>query len=206
VAVVQSTLDALPHQPAATADEIAHQRQAAALTVVALRPRDPMEAILAGRTVASHPAAMDSLRCASQSGLPLALKLRFLGKFAALSRLADATRLAFTQAQSRPALQPVTVPVPIPAPRPQPAPAAAAPVTAASPAVAAPPAVPQRAATRPAPALSLPVAAGGAPHPAIAATAPPGRRDHPTCDRSDRRPGAHRRHRQSSVTGKPHAP
>jgi len=167
-ALLQTTLDTLPHHPAATAAEITNQRQAAADAIATLRPRDAVEAMLATRVVATHYAAMDCLRCAAQPGLPLALKLRCVGKFATLSRLADATRQALTQAQARPALQPATALAPIPAPRPQPAPVAAAPATEA------PPAPPKRAVTRPAPTPSLPVAAGDAPHPAIAATVPPG--------------------------------
>ncbi|HVC61523.1 MAG TPA: hypothetical protein VND19_14315 [Acetobacteraceae bacterium] len=168
--LLQTTLDALPHHPAATPAEIATSRQAAAVAVVTLRPRDAMEAILAARVVATHHAAMDCLRCASQPGLPLELKLRCLGKFATLSRLTDATRQALTQAQVRPALQPATVPVPIPAPRPQPALAAAPPATTAPPAAA----PPQRAATKPVSAPSLPVRAGDPAHSTIAAATPPG--------------------------------
>ncbi|HVC62095.1 MAG TPA: hypothetical protein VND19_17245 [Acetobacteraceae bacterium] len=162
-ALLQTTLDTLPQHPAATPAEITASRQAAVVVIATLRPRDATEALLAARTVATHHAAMDCLRCASQPGLPLALKLRCLGKFATLSRLADATRQALAQAQARPALQPATVPAPIPAPRPQPAPPAAPPATAAPP--------PQRAAIKPAP--SLPVPSGAPPHPAIAATVPP---------------------------------
>lgn len=166
--LLQTTLDALPLHPAATQDEIAAIREAAVHAVTTLHPRDPMEAILAARIVATHLAAMDCLRCASQPGLPLALKLRCLGKFATLARLADATRQALAQAQARPALQPATVPATILAPRPQPAP------VAAEPARPAPPQPPQRDARPPLPTPVLPVPPGLPPQCAIAATVMPG--------------------------------
>jgi hypothetical protein len=165
--LIQATLDALPYHPAATPDEIATTRQSAVTAIATLRPRDPMEAILAARLVATHHAAMDCLRCASQPGLPLDLKLRCLGKFASLSRLADATRQALTDAQARPARQPATVPAPIPAPRPLPAPAAAQPAAHAKPHQA------QSDARPPAPVPERPIPASHAPHSAIAAPPAP---------------------------------
>ncbi len=131
--LLQTTLDTLPHHPAATPAEIASLRQAAVQSITNLHPRDPIEAILAARIVATHFAAMDCLRCAAQPGLPLALKLRCRGKFASLSRLMDATSTALTARQARPSRQAAIVPAPIPAPRPQPAPAAAAPAAPAKP-------------------------------------------------------------------------
>jgi len=168
--LIQATLDALPHHPAATPDEIATTRQSAVTAIATLCPRDPMEAILAARFVATHHAAMDCLRCASQPGLPLDLKLRCLGKFASLSRLADATRQALTDAQARPAQQPATVPAQIPAPRPLPA---AAQPTATQPTVGAKPRQPQSDDSPPAPAPKLPIPASNAPHSTIAAPPSP---------------------------------
>jgi hypothetical protein len=164
--LIQATLDALPHHPSATPDEIATIRQSAVTAIATLRPRDPMEAILAARFVATHHAAMDCLRCASQPGLPLHLKLRCLGKFASLSRLADATRQALTDAQARPAREPATVPAPIPAARPLPA--AAQPTAHAKPRQAQSDDSPSAAAPR------LPIPANHAPHSAIAAPPAPG--------------------------------
>jgi hypothetical protein len=131
--LLQTTLDALPHHPATTPDEIATTREAAVTVIVTLQPRDPMEAILASRIVASHLAAMDCLRHAEQPDLPIELKLRCLDKFASLSRLAAATRQALMETQDRPTRQQAAVPAPIAAPRPQPAPVAALPVAPVKP-------------------------------------------------------------------------
>lgn len=189
--LLQTTLDALPHHPAATPAEIAALRRAAVNAIATARPRDATEAILAARYVASHYASMDCVRCAAQPGLPILLKLRFLGRFHTLSRLMDTTKQALDQAQSRPARQPATLSAPIPAPRPRqasvasttatanppaaaapvpPQPAAAVPAPALPPAAAAP-ALPQPAASQPTPTPSLLLPN---PHPAIAAPAPSG--------------------------------
>jgi hypothetical protein len=72
-----TTIDALPHHPQASAEEITRQRNAAFLIVAALRPRDPLEAMLAARVVAAHHHIMDNFRCAAQRDLPPNLQLRF---------------------------------------------------------------------------------------------------------------------------------
>lgn len=125
-AMLRSTLDTLPHHPDATAEEIANRQQAAQIAIDTLRPRDPVEAILAARCVAIHAAVMENFRCAAQRGLPHELKLHYTGKAIVLSRLADAALGELAKRQARPALQPVAS-VPLPAPRPRPSPAAAQP-------------------------------------------------------------------------------
>ncbi len=125
-ATLRATIDTLPHHPDATAEEIANRQQAALIAIDSLRPRDPVEAILAARFVAIHAAIMESFRCAAQPGLPFEPKLRYTGRAIVLSRLADATMGELSKRQARPALQPVA-PAPLPVPRPQPSPAAAQP-------------------------------------------------------------------------------
>jgi len=84
-------MDTLPHHPRATANEVATRREAAYLVIEALRPRDPLESMLATRVVATHYHAMHNLGCATQHDLPPDLQLRFQGRAVALSRLMDAT-------------------------------------------------------------------------------------------------------------------
>lgn len=120
--IVRVTLDALPHHPHATADEQATRREAALLAVTSQHPRDPLEAMLAARSVAAWYATMDSFREAVQPDLPLVLKLRVRGKAVALSRLTTTTHQELQKRQAGPPAHPVPVPAQLQAPRPQPAP------------------------------------------------------------------------------------
>ncbi|HLB97195.1 MAG TPA: hypothetical protein VJK90_06000, partial [Acetobacteraceae bacterium] len=52
--MLRSTIEALPHHPHATAEARAERCDAAFLAISALRPRDPLEAMLAARTIALH--------------------------------------------------------------------------------------------------------------------------------------------------------
>src|ERR1039458_3775819 len=90
-AMLCTTMDALPFHPRATADQKAAMREAARLAIARLRPRDPLEAMLAARIVAFHAHLMDNLRSAAQPDLPPNLQLRFQGRAMALSRVMDAT-------------------------------------------------------------------------------------------------------------------
>lgn len=90
-AMICTTMDTLPHHPRATQDEVTTRREAAYLVIEALRPRDPLESMLATRVVATHYHAMHNLGCATQRDLPIDLLLRFQGRAVALSRLMDAT-------------------------------------------------------------------------------------------------------------------
>ena len=121
--LLRSTLDALPHHPQATADEIAQQREAAMLVVAALGPRDPVEAVIAGRYVAAHHAMMEAFRCAAQPDLPPALVLRFQGKAIGLARMTTVALRELERRQEGPPMRVVPLP-PVPESRPQPAPAA----------------------------------------------------------------------------------
>jgi len=130
-----TTIDALPHHPQASAEEITRQRNAAFLIVAALRPRDPLEAMLAARVVAAHHHIMDNFRCAAQRDLPPNLQLRFQGGAVALSRTMDVTLHDLLDRQTAaPRRVEAVLAQEAPAPRAQPAPEAARP--------SAPPAVP----------------------------------------------------------------
>jgi hypothetical protein len=90
-AMLCTTMDTLPHHPRATQDEIATRREAAYLVIEALRPRDPLESMLATRVVATHYHAMHNLSCATQRDLLSDVQLRLQARAVALSRLMDAT-------------------------------------------------------------------------------------------------------------------
>ena len=61
--LLRSTLDALPHPPGLSAEEIAAERAGAVDAIARLRPRDPMEAFSAARIVALQYHLMEDLRC-----------------------------------------------------------------------------------------------------------------------------------------------
>ncbi len=90
-AMLCTTMDAMPFHPRATADQKAAMREAAALVVASLRPRDPLEAALAARYVSMHHHVMDNFRATAQPNLPPNLQLRYQGRAIALCKLMDAT-------------------------------------------------------------------------------------------------------------------
>ena len=117
--MLRAALDTVPHHPQASADEIATQREAVMLAIAALRPRDPLEAMLAGRYVATHHAVMEAFRCAALPDFPPVLVLRFQAKAIALSHLMDVTLRELTGRQQNAPVCPAELPAPMPAPRPQ---------------------------------------------------------------------------------------
>jgi hypothetical protein len=123
--IVQATLDAIPHHPDATADEQDAGRQAAFTLLNSYHPRDPQEAMLAARIAATQFHIMDDLRCAAQSDLPSALKLRHRRSAATLTRMQHDAQRELTRRQAYPAQNPATLPATIPPRRPLPDPAAA---------------------------------------------------------------------------------
>jgi hypothetical protein len=123
--MLSATIDTLPHHPHASAEATATEREAAFLVITALRPRDPLEAMLAARVVAAHYHVMDNFRCAAQPGLPPNLQLRFQARAVALSRLMDATLHNLLDRQTAAARQPGALPAAVPTPRAEPAPDAA---------------------------------------------------------------------------------
>ena len=98
--MANAALDALPHLPRATAEEIELRRRAALQTIAALRPRDPVEAMLAARCVAAHYATMDALRVAAQPNQPVDATLRLRGKAIGLARMIGQTRRDLLQLQT----------------------------------------------------------------------------------------------------------
>jgi hypothetical protein len=166
-AMLRTTMDTLPHHPRATADEIATGREAAYLFLEALRPRDPLESMLATRIVATHYHAMHNLGCATQPDLQPDLQLRFQGRAVALSRLMDATLYTLLDRQTAAPRLVAGLPAAVFAPRTQPAPepvrAAAPPAPAVAPHVAAAPAPAARAPVAPPLAADASVQAAAAP-------------------------------------------
>jgi hypothetical protein len=106
-AMLCTTMDALPYHPRASAEQKAAMREAASLVVASLRPRDPLEAVLAARFVSAHYHVMDDFRAAAQPNLPPALQLRYQARVIALCKTMDATLETFlgrqTAAPRRPA-------------------------------------------------------------------------------------------------------
>jgi hypothetical protein len=99
-AILRATLDTLPVNPRASAEETAILHQAARLAVAALGPRDPWEAMLAARATAAHYAAMEAFRRAMQPDLPDAMAVRLRSNAVALSRLASSTVRELAQLQA----------------------------------------------------------------------------------------------------------
>jgi hypothetical protein len=139
--MVRSTIEALPHHPHATAEARAERCDAAFFAISALRPRDPLEAMLAARIVALHYHAMYNLACALQPNVPGDLQLRCQSRGESLGRQSDKMRAEYLHhQQTSPARRPAGLPAsaavtpePQPQPQPQPAPQAAADPTAAPP-------------------------------------------------------------------------
>jgi hypothetical protein len=118
--MLRSTIDAVPHDPDASVEELTNLRDAAFTVIAALRPRDPLEALFAARCVVAHYQLMDNFRCAAQRNLPPSLVLRYQGRAVELSRLMDGTMQDLRRRQAYPALQPTAEPVQAPSPAAQP--------------------------------------------------------------------------------------
>ena len=128
-AMLRTTMDTLPHHPQATADDKTNLQEAASIAITALRPSDPLEAMLAASAIAAHYHLMANYRCAAQPDLPAGLHLRFEGRAIALTRLRSSTLRELRQSRAtgevpQPVQQPA-MPPPAPAPDAQPAAAAA---------------------------------------------------------------------------------
>ncbi len=149
-AMLRTTVDALPFHPRASAEEKAHMREAASLVVAALRPRDPLEAVLAARFVSAHYHVMEDFRAAAEPNLPPALQLRYQGRLIALCKTMDATLKTFLDRQTAAPRRPAEVAAPVAAPEARPAAEAAradappAPVPAEAAPEAAPASTPPR--------------------------------------------------------------
>ena len=108
-AMLCTTMDALPYHPRASAEQKAAMREAASLVVASLRPRDPLEALLAARFVSAHYHVMDDLRAAAQPNLPSALQLRYQARAIALCKTMDATLCALLDRQTAAPRRPMEV-------------------------------------------------------------------------------------------------
>jgi len=133
--MVRSTIEALPHHPHATAEARAERCDAAFFAISALRPRDPLEAMLAARIIALHYHAMYNLACCLQPNTPGDLQLRCQARGESLGRQSDKMRAEYLHnQQTNPARRPAGLPASAAvAPEPQPAPQAAADPTASRP-------------------------------------------------------------------------
>jgi hypothetical protein len=132
--MLRSTIEALPHHPHATAEARAERCDAAFLAISALRPRDPLEAMLAARIIALHYHAMYNLACCLQPNTPGDLQLRCQARGESLGRQSDKMRAEYLHnQQTNPARRPAGLPASAavaPEPQPQPAPQAADPTEA----------------------------------------------------------------------------
>jgi hypothetical protein len=121
--IVRATMDAVPRDPDISADEQAARCHTAFSIIATLRPRDPLEAMLAARIAAAHFHIMDNFRCAADHDLSPNMKLRYRASAVALTRMQEAAQRELMRRQTFPAVQPAALPVAVPAPRAQPAPA-----------------------------------------------------------------------------------
>ncbi len=104
--MLRATVAALPLDPDASPEELDTQRQAALLAVMALSPRDPMEAMLAVRIVSAHHAAMECFRRAARHDIDDNAALRLHGKAISLANLAMRTLRELRKCQAAPAAWP----------------------------------------------------------------------------------------------------
>ena len=118
--IIRAAMDAVPHHMDASAEEQDAQRHAVYDMIARLRPRDPLEAMLAARIAATQFHVMDDLRCAADPSLAHNLKLRYRRSATALARMQHAAERELIRLQAFPARQPVALPAAIPAPRPKP--------------------------------------------------------------------------------------
>jgi outer membrane biosynthesis protein TonB len=121
--LLRTTADALPHHLGTSAEETATLRNAVSIAIARLRPRDPVEALLAARIVAMHYHIMEDLHRAAQPDLAPGLQLRFQARAHALGKLVDAMLFDLRDRQTAPVLWPgALLPASVPEPRAQPAP------------------------------------------------------------------------------------
>ena len=104
--MLRATVAALPLDPDASPEELDTQRQAALLAVMALCPRDPMEAMLTVRIVSAHHAAMECFRRAARHDIDDNAALRLHGKAISLANLALRTLRELRKCQAAPVAWP----------------------------------------------------------------------------------------------------
>jgi hypothetical protein len=102
-----AVIEGLPPRPGAGEPEKAAQREGALAFLAALRPGDPVQAMLAVHIVASHYAAMACFRSAARDALSVDLHLRTIGKAVALCRMIARSMNDLARRQGIPALRPL---------------------------------------------------------------------------------------------------
>ncbi len=105
--MLRATVAALPIDPDASSENQDAQREAALLAVMALCPRDPMEAMLAARIVSAHHAAMECFRRAARHDIDDNAALRLQGKAISLANLALRTLRELRKCQAQPPAYPI---------------------------------------------------------------------------------------------------
>ena len=100
--MLRSTFEALPISPDASPEDIAAQRQAALIALIALRPRDPIEAMLAARIVCAQSASMECFRRAGQPDIDDNAILRLTARAIALGNFASRAQRELRQLQAAP--------------------------------------------------------------------------------------------------------
>ena len=133
--MLRTTLEALPVNPNATAEETAVLRQFVEYALTELAPCTAQQAMLASRIVSADFAVMECFRRAMLPDLPHNHVARYQANVVRLARLADTTRreLRMLQAEQRAEATPTqpkatAAPAAVRPPEPQPRPAAAAPI------------------------------------------------------------------------------
>ncbi len=121
-------MDASPALPNETEQDRATRRNVARLAVLALRPTDPFQAMLAAQTVAAHYAIMDAFRRAAPLDVPDNVAARLRSNAVSLTRTMHATMRRLREQQGliapKPAATPThpAQPAPTPPSRPTPMP------------------------------------------------------------------------------------
>ena len=100
--MLRSTFEALTIGPNASPEDIAALRQAALIALIALRPRDPVEAMLAARIVCAQNASMECFRRAGQPDIGDTVLHRLTAKAIALASFASRTQRELRQLQAAP--------------------------------------------------------------------------------------------------------
>jgi hypothetical protein len=118
-AMQNAVIDAVPPRPGAGTAETQDQRAGALAFLAALRPGDPVQAMLAAHIVAAHYAAMACFQSAARDDLPPALHQRMVGKAVTLCRLLVATLRDLDRRQGGLAPRAVARPAAVPAARAQ---------------------------------------------------------------------------------------
>jgi hypothetical protein len=105
--MLRETLSAIPRDPNMNDEDRALLKEAVALTLATLAPRDPAEAMLAQRIVVAHHCAMECLRRAADPAVSNAEMLRLHARHVAESNLSARLHRELRQLQgTRPVARP----------------------------------------------------------------------------------------------------